>query len=171
MLYFICSSLFCASSCDNIFFSLSYLQGKASGNKPALWLRSKIQTQLYQLGSNIQKNAGIFLFVGLLILAIFTFSLKNATLETRVEKLWVQGKPICFFLTFFSMCEFLVAFPWFLLGLVFCCRSQIPKQFKGLVRYIWALITKTSILRHLQTFDSLLILFNGSTLNIDIVHS
>ena len=100
MLYFICSSLFCASSCDNIFFSLSYLQGKASGNKPALWLRSKIQTQLYQLGSNIQKNAGIFLFVGLLILAIFTFSLKNATLETRVEKLWVQGKPISFFLTF-----------------------------------------------------------------------
>ena len=97
MLYFICSSLFCASSCDNIFFSLSYLQGKASGNKPALWLRSKIQTQLYQLGSNIQKNAGIFLFVGLLILAIFTFSLKNATLETRVEKLWVQGKPIFFF--------------------------------------------------------------------------
>ena len=92
MLYFICSSLFCASSCDNIFFSLSYLQGKASGNKPALWLRSKIQTQLYQLGSNIQKNAGIFLFVGLLILAIFTFSLKNATLETRVEKLWVEGK-------------------------------------------------------------------------------
>ena len=101
MLYFICSSLFCASSCDNIFFSLSYLQGKASGNKPALWLRSKIQTQLYQLGSNIQKNAGIFLFVGLLILAIFTFSLKNATLETRVEKLWVQGKPIFFFPTFF----------------------------------------------------------------------
>ena len=93
-------ALFCASSCDNIFFSLSYLQGKASGNKPALWLRSKIQTQLYQLGSNIQKNAGIFLFVGLLILAIFTFSLKNATLETRVEKLWVQGKPIFFFLTF-----------------------------------------------------------------------
>ena len=101
MLYFICSSLFCASSCDNIFFSLSYLQGKASGNKPALWLRSKIQTQLYQLGSNIQKNAGIFLFVGLLILAIFTFSLKNATLETRVEKLWVQGKPISFFPNFF----------------------------------------------------------------------
>ena len=100
MLYFICSSMFSASSCDNIFFSLSYLQGKASGNKPALWLRSKIQTQLYQLGSNIQKNAGIFLFVGLLILAIFTFSLKNATLETRVEKLWVQGKPISFFLTF-----------------------------------------------------------------------
>ena len=98
MLYFICSSLFCASSCDNIFFSLSYLQGKASGNKPALWLRSKIQTQLFQLGSNIQKNAGIFLFVGLLILAIFTFSLKNATLETRVEKLWVQGKPIFFIL-------------------------------------------------------------------------
>ena len=90
-------ALLCASSCDNIFFSSSYLQGKASGNKAALWLRSKIQTQLYQLGSNIQKNAGIFLFVGLLILAIFTFSLKNATLETRVEKLWVQGKPIFFF--------------------------------------------------------------------------
>ena len=110
MLYFICSSLFCASSCDNIFFSLSYLQGKASGNKPALWLRSKIQTQLYQLGSNIQKNAGIFLFVGLLILAIFTFSLKNATLETRVEKLWVQGKPIYFFFTFFLYVNFLLLF-------------------------------------------------------------
>ena len=109
MLYFICSSLFCASSCDNIFFSLSYLQGKASGNKPALWLRSKIQTQLYQLGSNIQKNAGIFLFVGLLILAIFTFSLKNATLETRVEKLWVQGKPIFFFFTFLCV-NFLLLF-------------------------------------------------------------
>ena len=87
MLNYICSSVPQA-----VIFSFSYLQGRATGNKPALWLRSKIQSTLFQWGSKIQKNNGIFLLVGIIVLSVLTFSLKSAMLETRVEKLWVEGK-------------------------------------------------------------------------------
>lgn len=69
-----------------------HLQGKATGNKRALWLRSCIQNELYNLGYWIQKNAGKFLFVGILILTLFAVGLKSAILETQVDKLWVEGK-------------------------------------------------------------------------------
>lgn len=65
-------------------------KGKASGNKAALWLRSKIQIQLFQLGCFIQRNAGKVLFVGILILSSFCVGLKTASMETNVERLWVE---------------------------------------------------------------------------------
>lgn len=65
-------------------------KGKASGNKSALWVRTKLQTYLHDLGFFIQKNAGKVLFVGLLVLITFCVGLKSATMETNVERLWVE---------------------------------------------------------------------------------
>jgi len=42
------------------------------------------------LGFFIQRNAGSVLFVGLLALITFCLGLKTATVETNVEKLWVE---------------------------------------------------------------------------------
>jgi patched 1 protein len=66
-------------------------KGKATGNKASLWLRAKLQSELFKLGCRIQRNAGSFLFVGLLILGSFAVCLKSATMESRVEKLWVEA--------------------------------------------------------------------------------
>ena len=68
----------------------SHLQGRATGNKPALWLRSKLQEELYQLGKLIQEHAGKVLFTGLLVLGALTIGLKSVTMEDRIEKLWVE---------------------------------------------------------------------------------
>ena len=68
----------------------SLLQGRATGNKPALWLRSKLQEELYQLGKLIQEHAGKVLFTGLLVLGALTIGLKSVTMEDRIEKLWVE---------------------------------------------------------------------------------
>ena len=75
-----------------IFSFFLFLQGKASGNEAALWLRAPIQYELFKLGCRLQRHAGKVLFLGILILAILSVGMKSATLETRVEKLWVQGK-------------------------------------------------------------------------------
>lgn len=72
-------------------------QGKASGNKSALWVRTKLQSYLHDLGFFIQKNAGKVLFVGLLVLITFCVGLKSATIETNVERLWVEGMFINYF--------------------------------------------------------------------------
>ena len=79
---------------------LCLFQGKATGNKAALWLRSKLQTELFKLGRFLQVHAGKVLFVGLLVLATFTVGLKSAVIESRVEKLWVEGKNIVTLPTF-----------------------------------------------------------------------
>ena len=76
--------------------SLSFLsytsspQGRATGNKPALWARSRIQEELYQLGLLLQRHAGKVLFTGILLLATFTIGLKSVQLEDKIEKLWVE---------------------------------------------------------------------------------
>ena len=67
-------------------------QGKASGNKAALWLRTKLQWHLFHLGRFVQRHAGKVLFVGLLVLSTFCVGLKSASIQTDVEKLWVEGK-------------------------------------------------------------------------------
>ena len=69
-----------------------FFQGKATGNKAALWLRAKLQTELFKLGNFLQSHAGKVLFVGILVLATFSVGLKSAVIESRVEKLWVEGK-------------------------------------------------------------------------------
>ena len=67
-------------------------QGKASGNKAALWLRTKLQWHLFHLGRFVQRHAGKVLFVGLLVLSTFCVGLKSASVQTDVEKLWVEGE-------------------------------------------------------------------------------
>jgi len=65
-------------------------KGRAIGNKPGLWMRSRIQEELFQLGKMLQKHAGKVLFTGFLLLSTFTVGLRNAILENRIEKLWVE---------------------------------------------------------------------------------
>ena len=68
----------------------SSLQGRATGNKPALWVRSRLQEELFQLGLLLQRHAGKVLFTGILLLATFTIGLKSVRLEDKIEKLWVE---------------------------------------------------------------------------------
>jgi len=65
-------------------------KGRATGNKPALWMRSHLQEELYQLGKLIQAHAGKVLFTGFLLLGTFTIGIKSAVMEDRIEKLWVE---------------------------------------------------------------------------------
>ncbi|XP_013398571.1 protein patched homolog 1 isoform X2 [Lingula anatina] len=65
-------------------------KGKASGNTCALWLRWHLQKQLFNLGCFIERHCGKVLFVGLLLLCLCCIGLKTATIETNVEKLWVE---------------------------------------------------------------------------------
>lgn len=65
-------------------------QGKADGNKNALYWRTKLQSFFHCYGRKVQRNAGKALFVGLLIFLPFIVALKSATLETKVERLWVE---------------------------------------------------------------------------------
>lgn len=67
------------------------LQGRATGSRGALWVRTKLQVQLLQLGLFCQRHAGKVIFVALLILSTFCVALKSATLITDVEQLWVEG--------------------------------------------------------------------------------
>eukprot|EP00095_Tigriopus_kingsejongensis_P000795 maker-scaffold67_size430214-snap-gene-3.35 protein:Tk00795 transcript:maker-scaffold67_size430214-snap-gene-3.35-mRNA-1 annotation:"unnamed protein product" len=67
-------------------------KGKATGNKPALWLRAKMQEELYALGHFIQIHAGKVLFVGFLVFVVFCVGLKSARIESKIENLWVEGK-------------------------------------------------------------------------------
>ena len=66
------------------------LQGRAVGNQPGLWVRARLQEELYQLGRLVQQHAGKVLFTGLLLLASLTIGLKSVKLEDRIEKLWVE---------------------------------------------------------------------------------
>ena len=59
-------------------------QGRARGNRAGLWVRSKLQEELYQLGRLIQRHAGKVLFTGVLLLASLTIGLKSVILEVRV---------------------------------------------------------------------------------------
>ncbi|XP_063841882.1 protein patched-like [Scylla paramamosain] len=65
-------------------------KGRATGSRAALWVRTKLQMQLLQLGLFSHKHAGKVLFVALLVLATFCVGLKSATLLTDVQKLWVE---------------------------------------------------------------------------------
>ena len=68
------------------------MQGKVKGNKPALWLRSKLQEELYNLGLFIENHAEKILFLGILVLLAFGVGLKSARMEHKVENLWIEGK-------------------------------------------------------------------------------
>lgn len=70
------------------------MQGKASGNRGALWLRAKMQDELFSLGSVVHAHAGKVLFLGVLILATFCVGLKSAAMESSIDRLWVEGRRI-----------------------------------------------------------------------------
>jgi len=68
------------------------MQAKAAGNRRAVWIRWQLQWRLFRLGCFIQTHAGKVLFLGVLLLSLCCVGLKTATLETSVERLWVEGK-------------------------------------------------------------------------------
>lgn len=67
-------------------------QGRASGSRGALWMRTLLQDQLQQAGQFCDTHAGKVLFVAILVLSSFCVGLKSATLVTDVQQLWVQGE-------------------------------------------------------------------------------
>jgi hypothetical protein len=69
-----------------------FFQGKADGQRSAVWIRARLQDQLSQLGYFLQRHAGKVLFVAILALATFCVALKSVQVHSRVDQLWVQGK-------------------------------------------------------------------------------
>lgn len=65
-------------------------KGKANGNVRALWLRGCMQKYLLKVGCFIQRHCGKVVFLGLLLLSLCCVGLKTATLETKMEDLWVE---------------------------------------------------------------------------------
>lgn len=66
-------------------------KGKADGSPSALWLRMHIQRYMFKIGGFIQIHCGKVLFVGILLLSLCCIGLKTTSLQTDVEKLWVEG--------------------------------------------------------------------------------
>ncbi|XP_033636690.1 protein patched homolog 1-like isoform X1 [Asterias rubens] len=78
------------SWCNAEYASREIERGRAQGNKSALWLRGKLQALLFFLGCYIQFHSGKVLFLGVIIMGAFAVGLKQARIETNVEKLWVE---------------------------------------------------------------------------------
>ena len=55
-------------------------------------LRLWLQDKFFDAGFFIQKHAGKVLFVGILALVASCAALKSATIETSVDRLWVEGE-------------------------------------------------------------------------------
>lgn len=68
------------------------LQGKATGNQFALRIRSWMQMSLFAIGRFIQRFWVVTLVLSLLIMVLLCAALRNATIETDIVKLWVQGE-------------------------------------------------------------------------------
>lgn len=79
---------------------LYLLQGKADGNKCALWVRWHLQKYMFSIGCFIQLHCGKVLFMGLLMLSLCCIGFKLVKFETDVEDLWVEGKLSCKFYAF-----------------------------------------------------------------------
>lgn len=95
---FVFSSFFNRNT-DFMFFSFYFIsifrkQGKAHGRRSAIYMRSLFQSHLQTLGLYIQKNAGKILFVAIIVLSAFCVGLKSATIHSKVQQLWIQGKQI-----------------------------------------------------------------------------
>nr|XP_022317481.1 protein patched homolog 1-like [Crassostrea virginica] len=65
-------------------------KGKAEGNSGALWVRMHIQRYMFKIGGFIQTHCGKVLFVGILLLSLCCIGLKTTSMQTDVEKLWVE---------------------------------------------------------------------------------
>ncbi|CAG0881976.1 unnamed protein product [Cyprideis torosa] len=86
----------CVHSLDDGLDSMEYGCVKEFGESsvrtlgPLLWLRSVLESQLYDLGCGLYKHAGKVIFVGVLILSTLCVGLKSAVTVTDLEDLWVQ---------------------------------------------------------------------------------
>lgn len=64
-------------------------RGKARGNQCALYSRSLIQKALYSLGSFVQRNAFLVIFVVIALFSFCCYGLQFVRIETDIVKLWV----------------------------------------------------------------------------------
>lgn len=69
-----------------------FLQGKAKGCIPALYVRALMQKGLFKWGQFVQSHAGGIIFIGIVILCLFCVGLRHVYIETNIEKLWVESE-------------------------------------------------------------------------------
>jgi len=62
------------------------------GQKVALKIRSKLQAIFFKLGSFSRRNCWAVLAVGFFVLIGLSVGIITATIETDVEKLWMEGE-------------------------------------------------------------------------------
>ncbi|XP_053325363.1 protein patched homolog 2 [Spea bombifrons] len=79
------------SYCHAAFALKQIAKGKAVGHKAPLWLRAKFQALLFSLGCSIQRHCGKVLFIGLLVFGALAVGLRVASIETDIERLWVEA--------------------------------------------------------------------------------
>ncbi|XP_066906859.1 protein patched isoform X2 [Halyomorpha halys] len=65
-------------------------KGKAEGSRTAIWVRSRIQAELFHLGCLLHCHPGKVIFVAALLLASFSVGLKSAVFHTKIEQLWIE---------------------------------------------------------------------------------
>lgn len=65
-------------------------------NRTALKVKASVQSTLYDLGLTIRKNAGLVLFVGILIFLTSSIGIKSINYENNFENLWVEGRTHIF---------------------------------------------------------------------------
>ena len=76
-----------------LFLSSILSQDKATGNKAALWLRAKLQRELFlPLGRITQAHAGKVLLLGCVLLLVLCVGLKGAEVESKMDQIWVEGE-------------------------------------------------------------------------------
>uniref|UniRef100_A0A8C5WIW5 Patched 2 n=1 Tax=Leptobrachium leishanense TaxID=445787 RepID=A0A8C5WIW5_9ANUR len=78
------------SYCHAAFALRQIAKGKAVGQKAPLWLRAQFQALLFSLGCSIQRHCGKVLFIGLLVFGALAVGLRVASIETDIERLWVE---------------------------------------------------------------------------------
>lgn len=66
--------------------------------------QSLLENKFFETGCLINKHAGKVLFVGILVLITLSVALKSATIETNVEKLWVEGEYYAYIHTYIHVC-------------------------------------------------------------------
>ncbi|XP_066454111.1 protein patched homolog 2 isoform X1 [Eleutherodactylus coqui] len=79
------------SYCHAAFALKQIAKGKAVGQKAPLWLRAQFQLLLFSLGCSIQRHCGKVLFIGLLVFGALAVGLRVASIETDIERLWVEA--------------------------------------------------------------------------------
>ncbi|MEE6495256.1 hypothetical protein FKM82_001993 [Ascaphus truei] len=79
------------SYCHAAFALKQISKGKAVGQKAPLWLRAQFQALLFSLGCSIQRHCGKVLFIGLLVFGALAVGLRVASIETDIERLWVEA--------------------------------------------------------------------------------